>query len=141
VAATIIPDNYDGKLLLKSLEQFAPERKLRSSEVGRLISDKLPLYHRVRPLINENDPQTGEPPELRCFFPAAGKKKIRTSINPESERPSIHIVGFAKKCRPNLNERYWWRLLWFGRHHIPALNTLLLVLVPPAAFAGTLWPC
>ncbi|HEV8076769.1 MAG TPA: RND family transporter, partial [Marinobacter sp.] len=61
---TIIPDNYDGSSA-ESLEKLR-QNVLRSSEVGRLISDNFRSTIVYAPLY-ENDPQTGEPLDYADF--------------------------------------------------------------------------
>ncbi|UQG54477.1 MULTISPECIES: MMPL family transporter [unclassified Marinobacter] len=129
---TIIPDNYDGSSA-ESLEKLR-QNVLRSSEVGRLISDNFRSTIVYAPLY-ENDPQTGEPLDYADFSRQL-EEKIREKYQAQNPNVSIHIVGFAKKVG-DLIEGIG-AIAWFAGITI-ALTTLLLFWYS-RCIAGTLVP-
>lgn len=128
---TVIPDNYDGSR--DSLEQLR-QNILRSSEVGRLVSDNFQSAIVYAPLYEKN-PETGEALDY-AEFSRDLEAQIRDKYQAQNPNVDIHIVGFAKKVG-DLIEGIG-SIAWFAA--ITILLTTLLLFWYSRCIAGTLVP-
>ncbi|EMP57079.1 transporter [Marinobacter santoriniensis NKSG1] len=128
---TVIPDNYDGSH--QSLEQLR-QNVLRSSEVGRLVSDNFKSTIVYAPLYEKN-PETGEPLDY-AEFSRQLEEKVRQKYEAQNPNVEIHIVGFAKKVG-DLIEGIG-SIAWFAG--ITIVLTTLLLFWYSRCIAGTLVP-
>lgn len=128
---TVIPDNYDGSR--DSLEQLR-QNVLRSSEVGRLVSDNFQSTIVYAPLYEKN-PDTGEALDY-AEFSRQLEEQIRDKYQAQNPNVEIHIVGFAKKVG-DLIEGIG-SIAWFAG--ITILLTTLLLFWYSRCIAGTLVP-
>lgn len=128
---TVIPDNYDGSH--QSLEQLR-QNVLRSSEVGRLVSDNFKSTIVYAPLYEKN-PETGEPLDY-AEFSRQLEEKVRQKYEAQNPNIEIHIVGFAKKVG-DLIEGIG-SIAWFAG--ITIVLTTLLLFWYSRCIAGTLVP-
>ncbi|MGO1232983.1 MAG: efflux RND transporter permease subunit, partial [Marinobacter sp.] len=128
---TVIPDNYDGSR--DSLEQLR-QNVLRSSEVGRLVSDNFRSTIVYAPLYEKN-PDTGEALDY-AEFSRQLEEQIRDKYQAQNPNVEIHIVGFAKKVG-DLIEGIG-SIAWFAG--ITILLTTLLLFWYSRCIAGTLVP-
>ncbi len=128
---TVIPDNYDGSR--DSLEQLR-QNVLRSSEVGRLVSDNFQSTIVYAPLYEKN-PETGEALDYAAFSRQL-EEQIRNKYQAQNPSVNIHIVGFAKKVG-DLIEGIG-SIAWFAG--ITILLTTLLLFWYSRCIAGTLVP-
>jgi predicted RND superfamily exporter protein len=128
---TVIPDNYDGSR--DSLEQLR-QNVLRSSEVGRLVSDNFRSTIVYAPLYEKN-PDTGEALDY-AEFSRQLEEQIRDKYQAQNPNVEIHIVGFAKKVG-DLIEGIG-SIAWFAG--ITVLLTTLLLFWYSRCITGTLVP-
>lgn len=127
----VIPDNYDGSQA--SLEQLR-QNVLRSSEVGRLVSDNFKSTIVYAPLY-EKDPESGKPLDYAAFSRQL-EEKVRDKYEAQNPNVDIHIVGFAKKVG-DLIEGIG-SIAWFAAITIGL--TMLLLFWYSRCITGTLIP-
>ncbi|MEQ5834246.1 RND family transporter [Marinobacter sp. R17] len=128
---TVIPESYDGSR--DSLEQLR-QNILRSSEVGRLVSDNFKSTIVYAPLYEKN-PETGEALDYAEFSKQL-EEKVRQKYEKQNPNIDIHIVGFAKKVG-DLIEGIG-SIAWFAG--ITIVLTTLLLFWYSRCIAGTLVP-
>ncbi|TBW59554.1 RND family transporter [Marinobacter halodurans] len=128
---TVIPESYDGSR--ESLEQLR-QNILRSSEVGRLVSDNFKSTIVYAPLYEKN-PETGEALDYAAFSRQL-EEKVRQKYEKQNPNIDIHIVGFAKKVG-DLIEGIG-SIAWFAG--ITIVLTTLLLFWYSRCIAGTLVP-